>query len=117
MIINKILGYILLALGLVLIVFALWQSYNIFTGKTSAPIVFATPSPINSSAKNSNSPDIQAQIQNQIQNVLGQQLNQVISPALITKTLNLTAWTFLAWILIMAGGAIAGIGVKLLNGN
>ena len=37
---NKIIGYILLAAGLLLIVWTIYQSYNIFTAKVSAPFIF-----------------------------------------------------------------------------
>jgi hypothetical protein len=104
---NKILGYVLLAIGLVLIAGTLWGSYNILTGKTSAPLVFTTPLSANSST----------QIQDQLQNAMSQQLSQLMTADAITKFLNFSVWLILAWIFIMGGGAISGIGVKLLNGN
>jgi len=45
------------------------------------------------------------------------QLNQIISPESITKILNLGAWSIFAGILILGGGVISGIGVKLVNGK
>jgi len=105
---NKLLGYILLIAGLVLIAWAVWQSYNIFTAKTEAPLVFKTPSFQESSL---DSQDIQTQINQVVQN----QLMQIFSPAALTKIFNLIAWSIMALILIWAGGAIAGIGVKLIK--
>jgi hypothetical protein len=109
MILNKTIGYVLLVIGLVLIFGALWQSYNIFMGKTSAPLVFQTPSEINFST---NSISVQEQINQAVQ----KQLSQILPIATITKILNLIAWSMLAFILITAGGALSRIGVKLVNG-
>ncbi len=108
---NKIIGYVLLAAGLLLITLALWQSYNIFTGKTSAPIVFQTTGEINSQGAVG---DAQQQINQAVQ----KQLNQILPPASITKILNLASWCIFAGILIFGGSALSGIGVKLIkSGN
>lgn len=104
---NKILGYVLLVLGLVIIAWTGWQSYNIFFGKTSAPLVFKTPLYSASSAGND--------ITSQVQNAVNQQLGQVVSPDSITKIFNLSSWMLLAWIFILAGGTISKIGVKLIK--
>jgi Zn-dependent membrane protease YugP len=103
---NKILGYILLAIGLMLIGGTIFQSYNIFTDKVSAPLVFKTETP---SQTSTGATSVEKQINEQVQ----KQLNQVLPAATITKILNLIAWSMLAFILVTAGGAIASIGVKL----
>jgi len=113
--INKILGYVLLILALLLIAWTLWQSYNIFTNKSSAPLVFTTPAAVNSSAKNAGLLDVSGQVQIQLQDALGQQIGQMISVDSITKVLNLLSWSILAAILIFGGSVIAGIGVKLIK--
>jgi len=113
--INEIIGYVLLVLGVVLIGWTLWQSYNIFMGKISAPLVFTTPALVNSSAKSVGLFDISSQIQSQLQNALGQQLSQMVPADSITKILNLVSWSVFAGILIFGGSALAGIGVKLIK--
>ena len=40
---NKAIGYVLLIIGMLLIVLPLWQTYNIFTGKSVPAQVFASP--------------------------------------------------------------------------
>jgi hypothetical protein len=109
--INKVIGYVLLALGLIMIGWTLWQSYNIFTDKASAPLIFKTQAD-QQAAAGSNT-DLQTQINQAIQ----KQLNQILPQATITKILNLIAWSLLAWILITVGGAVSRIGVKLINGK
>lgn len=108
---NKTIGYTLLVLGLVLIIWTLWQTFNIFTDKASAPLIFKTQTEQQLSAGNST--DLQTQINQAIQ----KQFNQILLPATIAKILNLMAWTLLAWILIAVGGVVSRIGVKLLNGS
>ncbi len=110
---NKILGYVLLAVGLVIIGWVLWQSYNIFTARVQAPLVFKTPAPQQSASSDSKS--LEQQLQAQMNQAIQKQLGQIIAPDSITKILNLIAWSIFAWILIMTGGAIAGIGVKLIK--
>lgn len=105
---NKTIGYILLIAGLVLIIWVLWQSYNIFTAKASAPLVFQTPTEIGSSG-------VGAGLQDQINQAVQKQLGQILSPTLITKVLNLAAWSMLALILIWAGSAISAIGVRMIR--
>ncbi len=108
MITNKVLGYILLTAGLLLIICVMWQTYNIFTDKTSAPLVFKTAA---SFVDKTGSQDIQGQINDAVK----KQIGQLISPDSITKVLNLASWSLLAWILIIAGGTLSGIGVKLIK--
>jgi hypothetical protein len=105
---NKIIGYILLIIGLLLIIMPLWQTYNIFTGKTMPPQVFMRPVALKANP-NVSALDVGGQIQNA--------LIKIIPVDLIDNTLNLASWLLLMWILIYGGGKIAEIGVKLLNGS
>jgi hypothetical protein len=105
---NKYVGYFLLALGLLLIILPLWQTYNIFTGKAMPTQVFIKPITLKVN-DNVTAFDVQGQIQNA--------LIKTIPIDFIDNTLNLTSWLLLMWILIYGGGKIAEIGVKLLNGK
>lgn len=111
MILNKIIGYILLAAGLAVIVFTVWQSYSIFTGKISAPIIFKVSSFQAASQKSAEPLDLQGQLQSAVD----KQISQVMPPETLPKIFNLAAWSFLAFILIFAGGTMAGIGVRLIK--
>lgn len=110
---NKILGYLLLTAGLLLIIFTLYQSYNIFMGNASAPIVFKVQSPLESSKSNMsvNLQDLQKQLNDQIQ----KQISQIVPTDTVPKILNLLSWSILAGILILGGGQIAGLGIKLIR--
>lgn len=103
---SKIIGYVLLIIGLLLIVGPLWQTYNIFTGKSLPPQVFIKPVALQVDEKASLL-DVQKQMQNA--------LIKIIPIDFINNTLNLATWLLLMWILIYGGGKIAEIGVKLIK--
>jgi len=105
---NKVIGYVLLLIGILLIALPLWQTYNIFAGKSLPAQVFIKPIALTVNDKVS-ALDTQGQIQNA--------LIKVIPMDFIDNTLNLASWMLLMWILIYGGGKIAEIGVKLLNGS
>ncbi len=105
---NKILGYILVIAGLLLIVFVVWQAYSVFTNRASVPLLFK-------SAPASTEKVATQDIQGQINEAVKKQIGQLISPEDITKILNLISWSLLLWILIIAGGTLSGIGVKLVK--
>lgn len=103
---NKIIGYILLAVGLLLIIAPLWQTFNIMTGKYLPPQVFMKPIALTVNDKVS-ALDIGGQIQNA--------LVKAVPIDFIDNTLNLGTWLLLMWILIYGGGKVSDIGVKLIK--
>jgi len=40
---RKVIGWLLLLVGLIIIFYSLFTSYNIFTGKSTGPTVFKMP--------------------------------------------------------------------------
>ena len=103
---NKTIGYVLLIIGVLLIALPLWQTYNIFTGKSLPAQVFTKPVSVKVN-EDVSALDIQGQIQNAFIKIL-----PIDS---INNTLNLMSWLLLVWILIYGGGKVAEIGVKLLK--
>lgn len=104
--INKIIGYTLLLVGILLIILPLWQTYNIFTGKSLPAQVFTRPVVLQVDEKASPL-DIQKQMQNAF--------IKILPIDLINNTLNLISWLTLMWILIYGGGKMADIGVKMIK--
>jgi hypothetical protein len=109
--INKIIGYFLLTAGLIIIFATIFQSYAIFTGKKTAPLVFQTSSLQEINESQNSSVEIQAQIEQIVQ----KRINQILPPATITKILNLFSWSMLALILIWSGTALSTIGIKMIK--
>ncbi len=107
--INKILGYVLLIGGLLLIGFALFQSYNIFTGKNQPPMVFKESA--DSAPKKIDKLDLQGQMEELIK----QQLGQMLPADALIKFLNLFSWSIFAGIFIFGGGQIAGLGIRMVK--
>lgn len=105
MIANKTLGYILLLAGLAMIIWPLWQSYMIFTAKTSAPLVFTTPLQARPSGN----------ALQEIERQVSQAVAKIIPVESVTKILNLIAWSIFTGIMFLGGGALASIGVKLIK--
>ena len=89
-----------------MICLVLYSSYNIFTGKGTAPEVFKAPE------KLSLQPEQMTEEQ-----MMEAQLREALSidAGALTETLNLIAWGILAFILIFGGGQISGLGIKLMK--
>jgi len=111
---NKIIGYSFVFLGVIIILWGLWFSYGIFTGKTPSPELFK----IDISKKEIFLPQgtgLNEQMQNQISSLLQSQLGNLISGDSINKILNLTAWSIFMAILVLACGKISLIGINLIK--
>jgi len=136
---NKITGYVLLVLGLVVIFFGINSAYNIFTAKKEAPQVFKYNSEelIGNEFREAESikneividqsrladPEYVKSIETQqkamaeelVKNQIGDLLGDIIPQEFIIKLLNLSSWSLFIFILIFAGGKISGLGIKLLK--
>ena len=108
--ITKSVGFILLIGGVAVIGWTMLYSFNIFTGKSPVSEVFKVPQEKTINQK-AGSQDIEAQLQQ----ALGEQLKGVLPADVLPKTLNLAAWSMLAGILILGGGQLAGLGIKLIK--
>lgn len=107
---TKILGWVLLIAGVLIIVWTLHSSYNIFTGEAAVPEIFEMEKEEALSQKGGTT-DIQAQMEQMI----GEQLKGILPAGSITKLLNLIIWSMLAFILIFGGTQLASLGIKLIK--
>ena len=109
---EKIVGWILILAGIVLIIWTLYSSYNIFTGKVEIPEVFKieqkekTQEPTNGETQ---------EIQAQLEEMIGEKLTGLIPADTFPNLLNLIVWLMLAFVLIFGGTQIASLGIKLTN--
>ena len=106
--IKKILGLALLFGGLSVIFYGLYSSYDIFTGKKEAPAIF-------DEAEQSVSKTSLQDPQAQLQEMIGEQLKGLLPADSVPNLLNLFSWSIFAGILVLGGGQISGIGIKLLR--
>ena len=102
-------GIVLLIIGLLIIGYALWSSYQIFTGQREIYSLFS------SSEEALSSPETASPMAEQLEGILGQQLGNIIPAGAITRLLDLVAWSVLAWIFIIGGGKVSSLGIQLLR--
>lgn len=95
---DKILGYVLLAAGLILIAYAIYSMFNVFAGKTTPPSVFhmksvAMPMPAGEGIP--------------LKEI------EILPGAEISKVVDMLLWFMLMTFVSSSGGRIAGLGIKL----
>jgi hypothetical protein len=94
--IDKIIGYTLLILGVILLLFSIYEMVNVYTGNASPPNLFNLSDVSLSTGQNGiNATAIQ-----------GTQLSQLP---------NLFFWFILMTFVVFAGGKIASLGVNMLK--
>ena len=106
---SKIIGWLVFIGGVLLIVWTVYSSYNIFPAQPPFPEIFKTPQ--QAVTQTGGTQDIQSQLEN----MMSEQLKGFLPVDSIAKILNLTCWSILAFILIFAGTQIAGLGIKLIK--
>lgn len=97
---EKIIGYVLLAVGIIMIIFAVYSMYDVFTGG-------AQPPPVVKMETISISPPAVPGVEVPPAKI------ELVSGSEISKFTNLTLWYMLMLFIVSAGNKIAGIGVKL----
>jgi hypothetical protein len=111
---TKIIGWATFLAGILIILFTLYRSYNIFTGKILPPEFFKVETKEVASTKKK-TPATLEEIQKEAGEILTEKLKEILPTEAITKILNLTVWSFLAGILIFGGSQISSLGIKLLK--
>ena len=103
---KKLLGWVLFFLGLIIIFYSLYSSYNIFLGNDSAPEIFTIQEQREKETVNGVSPGMEEIIQ--------RQLKGMIPEGSATDLLNLISWSIFAGVLIFGGAKISGLGIRLI---
>lgn len=120
---KKIIGWVLVAAGLLVIGQAINLSYQFFTGKAEFPAIFKAPSaaqavavPVADQNKVAvSAADAQAQMQQAIGQATAQAVNGMIPLGSMEKLLNAIMWSVFATFLVYSGAKISEIGVKLIS--
>jgi len=108
--ITKITGFSLLFLGLAIILWSLYSSYNIFTGATKVPQVFNFSQQTSPSTENQTSNP-----QDQLGKMIGEQIKGILPQDVLPTFLNLIAWSMFVGLSMLAGSQIANLGIKLIK--
>jgi hypothetical protein len=113
---TKLVGWLLLFSGILIISFSLYQSFVIFTGKKEPPEIFKIETTkIKSSLAKKKAPTSLEEIQAQLQEMIQEQIQNIIPKEAISKSLNLVSFSILSGILIFGGSQISFVGIKLLK--
>ena len=114
--VQKILGFALLAGGIGIILYSLYASFTFFTGSATPPELFSIGT---QSSKTGGTQDFSLNsiqdLGSQIPKLLEGQLQGLLPAGLIPRMLNFTVWSIFAGILMLGGGQIAGLGIKLIK--
>ncbi|MBI4138194.1 MAG: hypothetical protein HY482_01190 [Candidatus Wildermuthbacteria bacterium] len=113
--IHKIIGFALLGFGVSVILYGLYASYGIFTGQNDAPRIFREQESNSPGADNTAALGSLEDLQNQLPGLLQSQLQGLLPAGSIPGMLNLFSWSVFAGILMLGGGQIAGLGIKLIK--
>ncbi len=114
MVSTKVAGWLLLLLGLAIILYSLYSSWQIFTAKVPAPEVFELSSVKGSGAAGDLNLEILG-LDIQLKKVLDSQIQQMLPSDTVPKFLNLFSWSILAGILVFGGAQVSSLGIKLLK--
>ncbi|XOB40550.1 MAG: hypothetical protein ACKKMR_00870 [Candidatus Nealsonbacteria bacterium] len=106
---TKIIGWLTFLAGISIILFTLYSSYNIFTGKAEVPEIFAFE--IDTQPTQGKTPGLQ----DQLGQMITEQLKNILPLEAISTLLNLMVWAMGAGLLIFGGSQIAGLGIKLIK--
>jgi hypothetical protein len=119
---TKLIGWIIFLLGISIIFFVLYFSYNIFTGREEVPEIFVFEEEKEvQTEENQELPP--GGIQGQLEEMIGKQLKDVFpsfdifSGDTFSKLLNLVVWSIGAGVLIFGGSQVAGLGIKLIKSS
>lgn len=117
---KKIIGWILLASGIIIIFWSLYSAYNIFNVKTKAPEIFRietkeTSLQINSLEQDKIKSFTPSELHEEIKKIIDVQMKEIIPSEFISKLLNLISWSIFIGILILGGSKIASIGINLIK--
>jgi len=111
---KKIFGWVILIIGILIIVWGIWTSYQIFTGQIPVYEVF-TPETSNGASLTGSEINLNLPMEQQMQQLIKDQIGQIFPQETLFKFFNLSAWWIFMMILMLGGGKLASIGINLLK--
>lgn len=91
--------------GIGIILYSLYASFTFFTGSATPPEIFSAEASDPKAGETGNT----------VSQLLEEQLQGLLPAGLVPRMLNLTVWSIFAGLLMLGGGQIAGLGIKLLK--
>ncbi|HOI59926.1 MAG TPA: hypothetical protein PKU93_01225 [Candidatus Pacearchaeota archaeon] len=106
--IKKTLGWVFIAIGIIMMAYIILTTMNCFLGTTPFPELFyGTEEVLKTGASDS--------LNDLMQSMLSDQLNSFISKDSILLLLNMSAWSLFAFFMIFAGAKVFELGLKLMK--
>jgi hypothetical protein len=116
---KKIVGWLVIFFGLLIMFLSIYYSYLYFTAKAEFPTLFKQPEIQTESLQTPPQTADPASLNIDMQSLTNQAMSQAVSgmipPDAIAKLLNMAGWSVFSFFLIVAGSYLAGIGIKLLT--
>lgn len=109
---SKVIGWLTFLAGISIVLFTLYSSYNVLTGKAALPEFFTFELQQTQSPQKETFPG-----QEMIGDLISEQLKGFLPENTVPRVLNLLVWSVLAGILIFGGSQIANLGIKLIKIN
>jgi hypothetical protein len=111
---KKIFGWVLLVIGVLIISWGIWTSFEIFTAQRPVYEIFKTPTTQEVPLEKEKG-SLETQMQEQMQQIIKEQFKEIFPSDFLIKLLNLISWSVFAVILFMGGEKLAVIGIRLLK--
>ncbi|MCD6402381.1 hypothetical protein J7L36_00800 [bacterium] len=114
---RKTFGWLLIFVGLFIIGWFLYTSFNIFTAKSELPSVFKLKEEVQQSYNFdfSGKDAGNGKIQEAMQDLIKEEINKSFPKEFLPRLFNLIAWSILSGIMIFGGAQISNLGIKLLR--
>ncbi|MCD6500769.1 hypothetical protein J7K42_01985 [bacterium] len=110
---KKVIGWTLFLIGVLVIIWGIWSSFEIFTAKKPPYEIFKTPEAEEVSLKQEKA-GLEGQMQEQMQQVIKEQFEKMLPSDFLPKLFNLIAWSIFMGILVFGAGKLSSLGIKLL---
>ena len=107
---KKIVGWGLLILGVLMIVWGIYCSYEIFTAQKPSYEIFKVQETEEVSLEQEKGGP-----EEQMQQVIKEQLGEMLPPDFLPQLFNLIAWSIFMGILVFAAGKLSILGINLLK--
>lgn len=107
---KKVVGWFLLILGVLMIIWGIWSSFEIFTAKKPPYEIFKAPETEEVSLKQEKGGP-----EEQMQQVIKEQLGEMLPPDFLPQLFNLIAWSIFMGILVFAAGKLSILGINFLK--